>query len=302
MKFLSFLFYCTGFIILSVGSSCTSDQLVIEEPMVVDDRFQKILFLGHIYEKENTIDPRIEFVDRSAYQHIWLGGDICSETTKEESTLDYLDDLFDLDSPYTHWTLGNHDTRNGNLAWITNRTQRKTFYTAHFNGITMLVLNSILRSPDDCDLMEEQLELIKLVCDTMEASTHLVVMTHHVMWQGVDAAIMPESFANVNGSWIPVTCQSAPNPRFEGVIFPELVKVKERGISVICLAGDLGQEKSNYEFTNEDGILFLGSGITSEIPWNEQFSTFGQRDTVLRFLHDVEMGSLSWEFVDIEEI
>lgn len=285
-------------------SACSKDvTIVIEMPPLPNySSVHRYLFLGHIYEDQATVDPRIEFANLGAYQQIWLGGDICAETTQEETTLDYLDDLFDLDNPNTHWTLGNHDVRNGNENWITSRTKRKTFYTAHSNGITLLVLNSTLREPEECERLAEQYDLIQSVCDTIQASSHLVVLTHHVVWGGVDPAIQVNDFANANGSWIDFLCGSPSNRRFEHSILPELIKVQERGTSVICIAGDLGQVASGYEFTNEDGILFLGSGITSETNWHQQFPTAGQRDKVLELLHNIESRQLTWRFINIEDI
>lgn len=80
----------------------------------------------------------------SCFHQVWLGGDVCAETTADASTLNYLDGLFDLKSPQTHWTLGNHDVRNGSLDWITAATGRPTYYAAYINDITLLVLNSSL--------------------------------------------------------------------------------------------------------------------------------------------------------------
>ncbi len=294
MKILPFFLF-----VLVLQSACVNkESFEMENPSSV----HKYLFLGHIYERENTIDSRVESADRSGYQQIWLGGDICSETTQEEATLEYLDELFDLSSPNTHWSLGNHDIRNGNESWITNRTGRKTFYATHFNGITLLVLNTRLRSPDDCERMDEQYELIQSVCDTISYSSHLVVLSHDVVWGEIDEAMLQYDFANANAGWIPLTCITGSNQRFEGIVLPELIRVQERGTSVICIAGDLGQKVSAYEFINDNGILFFGSGITSETDWNQQFPTAGQRDKVLRCYHDLVNRELTWEFIYVEDI
>ena len=230
------------FCLLFVVSACDqSDDDIIEEP-VVEDQIRDYLFLGHIYETPNTIDSRIASADLSGYQQIWLGGDVCAETTEEESTLDYLDDLFDLGSNTTHWTLGNHDLRNGNLEWITLRTGRKTFYTHHFDGITLLILNTNFRGPEDCDMMDEQINLIRSVADTISNSSHLIVLTHHIVWGAVDSAIQPAEFSNIDGSWTPLQCD--PVERFEDIVLPELIKVQEKNIEVFCIAGDMGQELS----------------------------------------------------------
>lgn len=276
---------------------CKDDDLPLPEEC---DTFCNYLFLGHIYEEQNAVDQRIESADLSGYSQIWLGGDICSETTKEESTLEYLDQLFELGSDQTHWALGNHDIRNGNLEWITSRTGRETYYTHYFNGITLLVLNTNYIDSNDCALMEAQTDLIQSVCDTISASSHLVILMHNVVWGAENGVISSSAYANVNLSWIPFEC--SPPKRFMEVAYPNLLKVQERGISVLCIAGDMGQVAGTYSGINDAGIVFLASGITSETAWNEQWPTAGKRDSVLVLTHDLLGKKLSWEFIDIDDI
>ena len=72
------------------------------QPELVEKR--TILFLGHPYNwrTENTIDPRLEHLPLSAYDGIWLGGDVCARSSKAAATLRYLDSLFQLASSSTH--------------------------------------------------------------------------------------------------------------------------------------------------------------------------------------------------------
>ncbi len=71
------------------------------------------LYLGHPYQSNSKVDKRLEEMDLSKFSQIWLGGDVCSETTQTQSTLTYLDNLFDLSNPGNFWSLGNQDIRNG---------------------------------------------------------------------------------------------------------------------------------------------------------------------------------------------
>ena len=51
----------------------------------------KYLFLGHIYQfytAGDKVDERIEQMDLSGYDGIWLGGDVCSESLINYSTLE----------------------------------------------------------------------------------------------------------------------------------------------------------------------------------------------------------------------
>jgi hypothetical protein len=81
---------------------------------------QRYLHLAHIRTLDTLqqgVDPRIEQLDLSQYEMILLGGDLTEESSKERSTLEYLDKLFHLRSTGTLWTLGNHD--NANTNWVT---------------------------------------------------------------------------------------------------------------------------------------------------------------------------------------
>ena len=285
------------FILVFITACNKDDDIIMPEPC---NTVCDYLYLGHIYEEQNRIDLRVENAGLSKYSQIWLGGDVCSETTKEEATLDYLDSLFDLSSKNTHWSVGNHDTRNGNLNWITSHTGRDLYYSEYKDGLTFLVLNTTYSDPDDCLKMEVQLELIRSVCDTISNSSHLIVLMHNVVWGFVEGVADPATFANANASWIPFDC--LPPWRFESEVYPGLVKVQERGIPVICIAGDMGQTVSTYEHTSNDGVVFLGSGITSEIAYHEQWPTFGKRDSVMVLTHDIIGRELNWEFIDIDDI
>lgn len=258
------------------------------------------LVLGHTYEDADAVDKRIENADLTPYAQIWLGGDICSETTKDPTTLDYLDALFHLSSNQTHWAVGNHDVRNGHTERITEHTKRPLYYTQSFDGLTLIVLNTNYIDSSECSQMEQQTELIKQVCDTISAASHLIVFMHHVVWGNVESGMNVWAYANVNTSWLSFGC--APYQFFENTVYPQLLKVQERGIPVICVSGDFGQKAGTFEWTTADGITFLGTGITSEIDWNEQWPTAGQRDSVLLFNRDLNQKTLTWKFMDIDDI
>jgi hypothetical protein len=276
-------------VFLIIGMSCKKKE--------IHQKNYKYLFLGHTYAGRSIIDSRVApYLDRTKYDHFWMGGDMCAETTEDSSTLEYLDSLFDLGSPNTHWALGNHDIRNGNLQWITNKTERPTFYTATFNGICMLVLNTTFSQGGTYDTVavNAQYDMIKNVCDTLQNVSHLILLSHHVCWIGMPDIDSAQAAANATGYWL--KWRFNPEEHFANGIYPMLVDVKSRGINVINIAGDLGQESTDYYEKSADGIHFLGSGITSDIPWNNQFSTHGKEDKILIFEHDMETQKISWHF------
>jgi len=285
-------------LILSIITSC--DKEVIENPKSDDDGMRDYIFLGHIYEDPTHIDQRLEAMDYSIYDQILLGGDICSETTQEISTLEYLDDIFNLNSDGTHWTWGNHDMRNGNTNYITNATNRPSFYSSYTDSVTFLVLNTTFGHSGTYDTtsVREQLQLITEVCDTIQQSTHLIVMTHHIVWERSDPNT--NMFTISNGGGPGVLFDLAPNQKYDDIIYPMLTKVQERGVQVIHIAGDLGQKRSTYEYTTAEGIHLLGSGITSDTDYHSQFPTHGIPDSILILHHDMEMAVIEWKFVELD--
>ena len=100
---------------------------------------QKYIFIGHCYQPftaGNQVDYRLVEFDFSTFDGVWLGGDVCSETTLEYSTVQSINTLFNLSNLDTHWSLGNHDARNGNLEWYEQLTGRRTYYAYSNNWIT----------------------------------------------------------------------------------------------------------------------------------------------------------------------
>ncbi len=274
-------------------TSCTKETLTLPE----EQTEFKYLYLGHTYESPSSIDHRLlGYLDREVYDHFWLGGDMCAETTQDFSTVQYMDNLFELSSPATHWALGNHDIRNGNVNWITDKTGRPTFYTESFNGICLLVLNTNFAQGGTYDTtsVNAQYDMIQNVCDTLLNVSHLVLLSHHVSWgsvPGIDSAL-----TTANASYSFLKWRLAPSQNFSAAIYPLLQQVKSRGINVINVAGDYGQNETEYYEMSNDGIHFIGSGITSNIPYNEQFPTHGEPDKILIFEHDTDTQELTWRF------
>ena len=283
---------------LLVISACRDPQFPVVEPdpPLPPKEKKGILFLGHIYEKYNTIAPRLEPIDFNRFSQIWLGGDICAETTKEKEIVTYLDDLFDLGAATTHWAVGNHDVRNGNLEWITEATGRGLYYTHHENGLTLLIINTNIQR-QECEELEAQYALFRQVCDTITESSHLIIMTHHVIWGEIERAVNGANDA-ANGllSTFRSRCQDSLGSQFHRLWYPDLVKVQERGVQVICLAGDFGQKASAYEYETVHGIWFLGNGLNKGIINNHR----DPNDMVLFFKHDPALRSLIWQFVKVD--
>lgn len=271
------------------------------------------LFIGHGYQwyTKNRVDRRIELLDRSCYDQIWLGGDITSETTRDRSTLEYLDSLFDLGSEHTHWAVGNHDTRNGNVELISEFTGRPTHYMHYQNGITTVVLNTTLdETPGDsaalCAERQQQYELLINVLDTIQKSSHLVVLAHHVVWHDVHQ--WSWIFANrIKKDWR-ATCD--PKATFFHSFWDKITDLPVyRDIRVWLVAGDAGfwGRKDNDRYRQHalyrDGVWMLACGINnSKYVRNPDSLALQNKDHVMVARHWPAQDSLGFEFLDLDSL
>lgn len=301
-----FLYFSFLIVSLLFLSSCSPESQLLPNP----DR--NYLFLGHPYYWEGggkRVDPRVETMYRDAFDAIWLGGDLCSETTRDIETLPYLDCLFDLDNPLSFWAVGNHDVRNGNIHYITETTNRRLFYTHHHEGITYVILmtGSSPKESDDihCERKRLQAEMFHHILDTISHSSHLILLTHHNIWGNIEQ-IQCERTANACSQWFDVYCGS--NQDFRGEFYQKLQDVQLKGINIIAVAGDGGQFSKGYEYVDQFGIHYLVSGINNSYDLDnpsdyiaaQNFNT--NPDSVLIFKHYPTYRELSWSFVGFDSL
>lgn len=280
------LIHLPGFILLLI---------VFFKPVSAQNDTLEYMFLGHTYQYHtpgNRVDYRIESMDLSTYEGIWLGGDVCSESLLEYSTLAYIDSIFDLNKPATHWTMGNHDARNGNWIWLEELTGKKTYNTNHHRGITYIVLNTNI-TPYDCEQLDDQYRMIIGVCDTINKSSHLVVLVHQGIWDGVPGIPPPGAYAQSNLKYYNFNCYSNESS-FVNEIYPRLIEVKERGVEVICILGDMGAKKLDEICDN--GIHFLGAGLSKSVFKDPEERKKSNPDYAIIFKHLPKEKSLTWEF------
>lgn len=258
-------------------------------------------FFGHIYQwgsGGNKVDSRIEKMDLNRFDRIWLGGDLCSEASLDYSTITYLDSLFDLSKPENHWALGNHDTRNGNIEWITDATERPTYYAYSKNGITTIVMNGNI-SPLDCENLNEQYKIIKNVCDTISKG-YLIFLSHHGLFSNVPGIPNPSQFGHSYlKNWM-ANCD-ADSADYINTIYPLLIDVKKKGVEVIHIMGDVGANKKSFEGKSDDGIVYLGSGINNSFNFSRGIP-IKSPDLVLIFKHVVSENKLMWSFEELNDL
>jgi hypothetical protein len=259
----------------------------------------KYIFLGHTYQyytAGDKVDNRFKNIQLSEYDGVWHGGDLCSESLMNFTTLEYIDSVFNLKHPNTHWALGNHDSRNPNWIWLEELTGKKTYYASNYKGITVIVLNTGI-TPYDCEQLNDQYNMIVNVCDTIQKSSHLVILVHHGIWDDVPGLPSPYAYAQSNLIHYNFNCYSVEST-FAKEIYPRLVEVKNRGVEVISIMGDMGAKK--IEYVSDDGLIFLGTGLYKSKYENPIERANSPTDWVLIFKHTPANGWMKWEFVDFD--
>jgi len=289
---------------------CTA---VFALPGCEKDASQRIIFLGHPYNWRvgERVDPRVEALDFSEYNQIWLGGDVCGQTTKLPATLDYLDSLFHLRSNQTHWAWGNHDVLYGNTDSIRAHTGKADYYVSWQDGYCLLVLNTNLfwyyPSPpqqQDCEAKAAQIALIKTVADSIQKASHLVVLHHHALLNEYKTDSPGNPADAFNGTTIPIrsTCDSTSD--FTQTVYPWLTTVQQRGIQVVLIGGDLGMRTKTFAQQTPEGIWMLGSGINNSMDprYVPEYVTTFAPDQVLILNYDRAKKTLDWKFEPLNDL
>lgn len=300
----------TVFLILSLIGllSCGKNQEIIESPV---EQKSEYIFLGHTYFKSNRIDPRLETIDYRTYKGVWLGGDLCSETTRERATIDYLDDIFDLSSEDTHWAVGNHDVRNGNLDWIRTATNKELFHAQTKDGITIATFDTNVGHVNGrdatCEYRAQQADFLLNLLDTLQTSSHLILLTHWVVWGEVEPNIPCKTLANncING--FQFLCGGGAS-RFPPFLYDKLAALEERGIEVMVVSGDGGVYSKQFHHATKEGVDFFISGLFATLD-RDNPPTFAvgppvnlNPDSVLIFKHSIEERQLDWQFVGLDDL
>ncbi len=254
---------------------------------------KKYLFLAHTRTLDSStqdLDPRLKKINYDNYDLLLLGGDITEETSKDQSTLEYVNEIFNLASPNTHWALGNHD--NTDTALVQKITHKPISYCFHRDGITWLVLYTQEREDWICTITGEQLSMLQNVTDSIQKSSHLILLMHKAIWLR-DHPELKEFTGKGPYDW---ACNySISETNWPQDVLPRLRKVQNRGIQVICLAGDFGNNKTTFEVRTSDGIQYLGCGIPSRDEKRPQ-------GRALLFKHSPQTQKLSWAFLPIEDL
>jgi hypothetical protein len=249
--------------------------------------FQYYLHIAHTRTAANpSMDPLVENIDYSYYDMLWLGGDMAVSSSLDDMTMDHLDSILDVGNENTLWALGNHDY--ADLERISAYTHRPAYYAYYRDKLTFLVLDT---QDSLSNIIDEQLELFTSVTDTLHTTTHLIILTHKLIWMYGDSYLQNYINSIPNGGF--GDCFYCINPNnFYTDLYPKLLELEANGIEVICVAGDIGFRTNEFEYTTPEGVQFLASGIDAGKSYNQ----------ALLFKHDVVNDSLSWAFTLLSDL
>jgi len=253
------------------------------------DKDLKFISVPHPRSENKTqqsVLPGIEKIDFSLYDMTLLGGDLTYYTSINRTSMDYCTQLFNLKSPNTLWTMGNHDLNNRSL--IQEYTGRPSYFSYYREGITFVVLDVEL---DASGLTKSlisgaQLDWLKTISDTISKSDYMLVLHGRLLWM-----VGNPDFKTRLDSVAESTKQLTTTNFYQGV-FPLLQKVKAKGISVICLGGD--KSKINIDYSPEDSIHFLASTMAPEYT--------DDQNNVMVFDYNPSKRKMSWKYVSLTNI
>jgi len=235
---------------------------------------EEILFFGHTYRwgEIGKLDERIDTIDISKASLVLLGGDMLGETVRKSHHLNYLKEHFRIDTATTLWSVGNHDTRGGNPDLIRWATGRPLDYVYQHKTICIQVFNANYQSHQktgfdhSCEQMERQLNTLRSIADTIDESSHFILLTHLAFWGDLDTSLYTKSnYDNSMRMDFDCTDIGDGNSTYKYTLWPELKRIQEKGTQVIVLSGDFGQKVKKYEWEDEAGIHYLGAGVNNSI-------------------------------------
>jgi hypothetical protein len=278
------LYYLLPLLVLCLFSC--KKQKALELP-VLELELKSYLHLSHTRTNSNPLmDSVAEKINYHKFDMLWLGGDLAHLTSKDEETMTRVDSLFDIRNTNTLWALGNHDYTD--LDRVEQYTNRPPFYAFHQDEITFIVLDT---QDSLSNIIGAQKDFVMGVLDTIQESTHLILLHHKLIWMYDNIILEPQISSIANGGL--GDCFYCINPNnFNSEIYPNLVEVEERGVEVLCIGGDIGFKVNEFEYLSPEGIQFLASGIYSGEEGNK----------ALLFQHDLNNNILTWDFILLRKL
>lgn len=252
----------------------------------ISEEFNYFLHISHTRGEDNShLNPLVDSLNLQNSDLLLLGGDLAYHTSVDSNTMQLVNEKLHISDPGTLWSIGNHDDTNPDL--LRSYTHRPTFYSYYKNDIVFIILDT---EKDSCFIKDKQLALVKKVADTIESAKHLILIHHKMIWMPDHSELKTQIKEVSNGGMGMLDYQLRPN-NFYTDVYPELNTVKEKGINVICIAGDVGLKTGSFEYETKEGIHFLASGLSSE----------PNRSRAIVFKQNKGSRQLEWTFIRPEK-
>jgi hypothetical protein len=228
------------------------------------DSVLKFIFVPHPRSEDHvnlSVNPEIAKIDFPNYDVRLLGGDLTYNTNRDSATLVHCDNIFDLGSPNTLWSLGNHDVQSGDREIIKEFTGRESYYSYTRDRITFIVLDTELNAEGSSRtfIKDDQLKMVQDVFDSIKNSRYLILLHHRFMWM-----INNDDFKDRLTDSIAQSSRLLDTTNFYSDIYPLLQQVKHKGIQVLVFGGD--RCDFNLEYSPEDSITFYAAGLSQNLP------------------------------------
>ena len=114
---------------------------------------------------------------------------------------------------------------------------------------------------------------------------------HHGLWRDIPGLPNPGTYAQSDLVYWNANCDSV-NTQFADVIYPKLLEVKQRGIDVSCILGDMGSTYKKFDMFSTDSVRFMGCGLYHNEP----------EDNVLFIEQELDNGPLLFRFHNLDSL
>lgn len=246
-----------------------------KQPSVEDSN--SYIYIAHTRVKTNdSVYSKVYDIDFSKYDMTLLGGDLAWSSFSGKTINPHLDSIFDFKNPNTLWSVGNHDNTSDKKFYAA--TLREKYHAYQRDDVTFITINS---QDSLSSIVGKQKDFLFSVLDTLQTSS-VLLMSHKLIFMNdhpvLDAKISKVCNANKGD------CYHCHNPNnFQKEIYPKLLELKNKGVQVTWVGGDLGYKTSEFEYIDDQGIIFLGNGLWYPKDWNKLLLFSKRKDKPLEY-------------------
>lgn len=237
------------------------------------------IYLSHTRLGTNdSIYKKVYDIDFSKYSFRLLGGDLAKKSFENEKIINHLDSIFDLKSRSTLWSLGNHDNTSDSNFY--KYTEKKKYGLYQGQDVSFVILDS---QDSLSSIVGNQKQFLFEVLDTVTTSK-VIILSHKLIFMDqheVMDTLINEVCNGKKGDCF--YCHNTNN--FKKEIYPEILKLHEKGKEVYWIGGDLGGKTSQFEYRDKNGIVFLGNGLWHENNANYVLLFKNKKRMKYRFVH-----------------